>query len=172
MGGPPGSGTSTICRLLEKELEIQYIYAGQIFRDKARSLGLTLSEFGALCEKDPNYDKQLDTEMMELARKGDVLIEGRMSGPLCAMNSIPSFRIYMDADVKVRAGRVLERDGGDLEKVVQQMNEREKSEAQRYVDYYNIDPREAKWYDLIIDSTDLTPDEELKIILDEMKGKR
>ena len=44
VGGPPGSGTSTLCRLLEEALDLKYIYAGQLFRDKAASMGLTLAD--------------------------------------------------------------------------------------------------------------------------------
>lgn len=168
VGGPPGSGTSTVCRLIQKELDIPYIYAGQIFRDKAKALELTLSQFGDLCEEDPRYDKELDDEMMEIAKGKDVLIEGRMIGPLCSEKGIPSFRIYIDADPMTRAERVMERDGGSIEEVMEKMRDREESEAERYLRYYNIDHRDPSYYDLIIDSSDITPEEELALIMEKL----
>ncbi|MGA1820807.1 MAG: (d)CMP kinase [Thermoplasmatota archaeon] len=171
VGGPPGSGTSTVCRMLKEELGIEYVYAGQIFRDRAKELGLTLSEFGELCEKDRSYDNELDERMLLKAREGNVLLEGRMIGPLCKLRNIPSFRIYLDADSSVRARRVMERDGGDLGTVIIEMEEREESEAQRYIEYYGVDPRDSSWYDLILDSTSMTPEEELRSIIENI-GER
>jgi predicted cytidylate kinase len=165
VGGPPGSGTSTVCEMLKEELKIEYIYAGQIFRDRAKELKMSLGEFSDLCERDPSFDRELDDRMIEMARKGDALIEGRMIGPLCKKNDIPSFRIYMDADAEIRADRVMERDGGTLGSVLEKMKDREESEAQRYMEYYSIDPRELDWYHLVIDTSHISPKEELKIIL-------
>ena len=169
VGGPPGSGTSTVCRLLSERTGLEYIYAGQIFRDKARELGLSLADFGALCEREPRYDIELDEEMMGKASKGNVIVEGRMIGPLCMKRDIPSLRIYIDADPSVRAGRVMERDGGDLGEVIGQMEEREKSEISRYLGYYGIDPSDHRWYDLVIDSTYASPEQELDMILEALE---
>jgi len=171
VGGPPGSGTSTLCRLLKEELNIEYVYAGEVFRKRAEEFGLTLAGFGDLCEKDPIHDRRLDDEMLELARKGNILLEGRMIGPLCKRSAIPSFRILVDADPHVRAGRLMERDGGSIEEVVTNMLEREESEAFRYRNIYGIDPREPVHYDLVIDSTDLTPEQESEMVMDMLKGE-
>jgi predicted cytidylate kinase len=171
VGGPPGSGTSTLCRLLKEELDIEYIYAGEIFRNRARELGLTLAEFSDVCEEDPSHDRKLDEEMVHLAKRGNVLLEGRMIGPLCKKEGISSYRIYMHAEPRVRAERLQERDGGDLEGVIRQMMEREESEAVRYRDIYGMDPRDPSHYDLVLDSTDITPEQEMDIVLDGLKGK-
>lgn len=172
VGGPPGAGTSTLCRLLKEELGVKYVYAGQIFRDKAKKLNMSLAQFSDLCEGDPSYDRRLDNDMMDIARKGNVIVEGRMIGPLCHKFNISSFKIYIHSDPRTRAERVMERDGGDLEEVVRMMEDREESEAQRYLEYYDIDPREIHWYDLVLDSTMISPQEELNIILRELEKAR
>jgi predicted cytidylate kinase len=169
VGGPPGAGTSTLCKLLKDELDIDYVYAGQIFRSMAEEMNLSLAQFNDLCEKDPSYDQLLDNDMMDIARKGNVIVEGRMIGPLCKKFEIPSLKIYIHADPKIRAERILERDGGDLYEAIRGMKDREESEAQRYLEYYGIDPRERTWYDIVIDSTNISPHEELDIILKEMQ---
>jgi cytidylate kinase len=48
VGGLPGTGTSTLCRLLERELGLPYVYAGQIFRQEAAARGLSLAELNEL----------------------------------------------------------------------------------------------------------------------------
>lgn len=171
VGGPPGSGTSTVCKLLAEKTGYEYIYAGQLFRNSAKERNLTLSEFSELCEEDPSVDRELDSRMVYLAREGkNRILEGRMTGPLCRKEDIDSLKVYIDADPRTRAERVMERDGGEIEEVMTLMNDREASEARRYVDYYGLDPRDHSHYDLIIDSSSIIPDEEVDIILKEMEG--
>ena len=159
IGGPPGSGTTTVCKILEERRGVKYVYAGALFRRTAERKGLTLAQFGKLCEDDPMWDQSLDREMVEIARGGNVILEGRMTGPMCKMEDIESLNVYIDADAEVRARRVMERDGGDLRKVMKTMEEREESEALRYKNIYNVDPRDSSWYDLMIDSSNSTPEE-------------
>lgn len=166
VGGPPGSGTSTVCKLLQDKLGLEYVYAGQIFRDMASENGLSLEDFSRKCEGEPEIDIELDRRMTYRARSGDVILEGRMIGPLCKRDDIESVRVYLDADPAIRASRVMERDGGELEKVIQMMSDREGSERIRYLNYYGIDPTDKKWYDLVIDSGAITPGKEVEIILD------
>jgi cytidylate kinase len=49
------------------------------------------------------------------------------------------------------------------------MSNREKSEALRYKNYYNIDLKDTSIYDLVIDSADKTPDEILDLITQKIK---
>ena len=49
------------------------------------------------------------------------------------------------------------------------MLKREKSESTRYKRYYNIDLDDTSIYDLIVDSSDKTPDEISKIIIKEIE---
>ena len=44
--GPPGSGKSTACKLIRERTGLDYIYAGQIFRERAKELGLSPKEVG------------------------------------------------------------------------------------------------------------------------------
>ncbi|MCU0799542.1 MAG: (d)CMP kinase [Candidatus Thermoplasmatota archaeon] len=163
--GPPGSGKSTACRTIKERTGLPYIYAGQIFRDQASGQGLTLDEFGSLCEKYPNFDVELDNRMLELAKKGNAILEGRMIGALCLRERIPAYKVYIDADIDMRAARVMEREGGDMASVRHDIEGRERSERSRYMDLYGIDPRDRMIYDLWVDSTYLTPDEVVELIL-------
>ena len=169
IGGPPGSGTSTICKMIEERTGFKYIYAGKIFREKAVELGLTLAEFSELCEREPGYDMELDRLMLEHALKDDIILEGRMIGPLCKRDRIKAFKVYIDAEVGIRAARVQERDGGEMGDVIRSMLDRERSEIGRYLEYYHLDPREALHYDLVIDSGNMTPEMEVERIMDEME---
>ena len=44
--------------------------------------------------------------------------------------------------------------------------ERDNNDAQRYLKYYGFDHRDKSQYDLVVDSTNLTPDEVVEKIVD------
>ena len=45
VAGGPGTGTTTLCKLLAKRLGVPHVYAGQIFRDMARERGMDVVQF-------------------------------------------------------------------------------------------------------------------------------
>lgn len=166
IGGPPGSGKSTVARMLKERTSLRYVYAGEIFRNEAMKRRMSLIELSQRCQQDPDLDKELDMRMIDEAKKGDAILEGRMIGPLCAREGIPSTRIYITASPKIRAQRSRERDGGEIDKVMEEMEHRECLERERYIRHYGIDPSDPKWYDLIIDSSDISADAVLNILVE------
>ena len=48
VSGLPGSGTTTLSRLLSEYYELELISSGEIFRKMAKERGMSLAEFGAL----------------------------------------------------------------------------------------------------------------------------
>ena len=66
VGGLPGSGTSTVCEILEERTGLEYIYAGRIFREMAEEKGMTLEEFSTFCEKDDTVDRELDKRISRI----------------------------------------------------------------------------------------------------------
>ncbi len=172
VGGPPGSGTSTVCKLLSERTGYKYVYAGEIFRNLAHERNLSLLEFGRSCEDDPEIDRALDERMLELARSGEnMILEGRMTGPLCKMENIVSLKVFIFAEKEVRARRLMERDGGVLKEVIENMEDRESSECKRYEDYYGVDPEDHTHYDIVLDSSKLTPEEVVELIFGRLEGR-
>lgn len=159
VGGLPGTGTSTLCRLLEERLGVPYVYAGQIFRQQAEARGMSLAEFGALCQQDRSVDEALDEEQVRLMRRGDLLLEGRLSGWLADRNDLDAFKVWVTCDENERLRRIVERDGGDVPQQRHDTLERERSEADRYIRYYGIDLEDLRIYDLVLDSTKQTPEQ-------------
>ncbi|MGB0653649.1 MAG: (d)CMP kinase [Thermoplasmatota archaeon] len=159
VGGLPGTGTSTLCRLLEARLGLPYTYAGALFRAEAERRGMSLADFGALCQQDPAVDQALDDQQLELLRAGNVLLEGRLSGWLAHRHAIPALKVWVACDDGERLRRLVERDGGDPEAQKRATLEREASEADRYRRYYGADLADLAPYDLVLDSTAMTPEE-------------
>lgn len=157
IGGLPGTGTTTVCGLLRDRLGLRYVYTGQLFRDEAHSRGMSLQEFGRLCEKDPSVDRALDDRQVRLLQEPPVLLEGRLAGWLAHQNDLPALKVWITCDDDERVRRVTKRDGGDPEVQRRTMAEREQSEAQRYRQYYGIDVTDLSPYDLVLDSTGHPP---------------
>jgi predicted cytidylate kinase len=172
VGGLPGSGTSTVCEILEERTGLEYIYAGRIFREMAEEKGMTLEEFSTFCEKDDTVDRKLDNRMMDRARRGDAILEGRMVGPLLKKEALEGLKVFIHAPLYVRARRVMERDGGSLKETMEKMSMRENSERVRYKRYYGMDPTDRAHYDLVIDSSHISPDEEADLIISNLKGDK
>ena len=169
ISGTPGSGKTTVAKLLEKKLGLKYVYSGMIFRELAKKHDMTLEEFGNYCEKSNNIDNELDRCQLEILQKGDVILEGRLAGWLAYRNSIPAFKIAIDTDLETRAKRIVNREKGDLEERKKEILKREKSEAKRYKEYYGINLKDKSIYDVIIDSGDKTPEEIVDIIIKKLE---
>jgi CMP/dCMP kinase len=169
ISGTPGSGKTTVAQLLEKKLDFKYVYSGIIFRELAEKYKMSLEEFGRFCENNSKIDKELDSRQIEILKKGNVILEGRLAGWLAHLNKIPAFKVAIVADINTRAKRIVNREQGSVKKRKKEILEREKSEAVRYKKYYKIDLFDMSIYDLVIDSADKTPDEIVEKILKNFK---
>ncbi|MBI4089908.1 MAG: (d)CMP kinase [Candidatus Kerfeldbacteria bacterium] len=165
IGGTPGSGKSTVGRLLARKLKYPRTDIGEIRRGIARKRGLTLEQYTTMSVADPRYDRQVDTWQQRLGRtKKNYVVEGRLS-----WHFIPrSFKVFMYASPTVGARRVWKdiklgrpRNEGrrltSLSRVIASLRQRMASDRQRYVRYYGVNPFIRKHYDLWIDTSRLTP---------------
>lgn len=158
VGGLAGTGTSTLSGLLSERLGLPYEYAGRIFRQEAARRGLTLEQFGALCEQDPAVDRTLDDRQVALMRAGGVLLEGRMAGWLAEHHALDAFTLWVTCDEHERIRRITEREGGDHAEQRARTLAREASEQERFLAYHGADLSDLSLYDLVLDSTATAPD--------------
>lgn len=169
ISGLPGSGTTTIARLLEKKIGLKHVYSGDIFRKMAKKNKMSLEKFGKYCEKHSDVDEQLDRYQLEILQKGNVIVEGRIAGWLAHRNHIFSTKILLEADLDTRVSRIVKRENGDIENRKKEIMKRENSEATRYKNYYNIVLNDTSIYDLVIETSDKTPNEIVDIITKEIE---
>jgi len=151
ISGLPGSGTTTVAKWLSKELSIELISAGELFRQIAKEKKLPLEHFNKLAETDDDFDRQIDERQGEEAMKREnVIVEGRLSGFFVPDADL---KIWLKAPVEVRAKRIAHREAIAYEEALSAMNNRERSENKRYEQYYGIDLNDLSIYDLVIDSS-------------------
>ena len=160
VAGGPGTGTTTLCKLLAARLGATHVYAGQVFRTIAAENGMDVVAFSKYAEGRPEVDHELDRRMIELARGPSIVLDARLSAWHAAQAGVPALRVLLTVPARVGAERVAAREGRtDVDAVSAENAEREESERRRYRDLYHFDPSDPTHYDLVIDSSTLSPDE-------------
>jgi cytidylate kinase len=153
ISGLPGSGTTTVSRLVAGALHLDRVPGGEVFRQLAAESGMTLAEFGVHAQAHPEIDRELDARLEARAREGSCVLESRLAGWLATNAGLLAVRVWIDCDDRVRAQRVAERDGSTVERALEDNAERASLEHARYVQAYGIDLDDRSPYDLQLDST-------------------
>lgn len=162
ISGPPGSGKSTLSRILSARLGMELISIGDIFRKQAEQRCMSLGEFGLLAKSDEGIDSTLDEEQKRIAEEKDnIVLEGRLSGFLVDAD----LKVWLKAPAEVRAERIAKRENKSVSAATSEILEREQCERERYLNYYNIDIKDLSIYDMVIDSSKWSPEEIGEIVV-------
>lgn len=181
ISGAPGSGKSTVARIIAARLGFRHYSAGDFMRELAEKRGVSLLELGKAAEKDKSIDKELDDRTAKLgASADDFVIDSRL-----AYHFIPgSFKVFLTVDEMEAArrvfgdvkkklkGRKVEKESTTLSSTLAAIRKRKKSEQRRYRQYYGINPYSLKQYDLVVDTTKATPEAVAEKIVDAVKKSR
>ncbi len=152
ISGIHGTGKSTIAKKIAETLGYKYYSTGNAFREKAKEMNMTLEEFTLHVEKHPEIDNELDEKIVLIAKEGNIVVDSQLSGFL--LKSIATLRIILTCPLETRVKRMANRDGTSYEEKMEETIMREKSEADRFKELYNIDLNDANQikeaYDVIL----------------------
>jgi len=184
ISGVPGSGKSSVAKILAEKLGYDRIYIGGLQREIAKQKGITLEQLQKLEEKDPSLDKKVDDRIRENAMaKDNIIIESRTAAGLFRKWKLKksAVHVFLKCDLKVSARRIFSqknKEGCLVRNERQVLSEREqmkdvkdrmRSESKRYKKYYGFDCYDESLYDIIIDTTKMTIKESADAVLMLMK---
>jgi cytidylate kinase len=170
--GDLGSGKSTVCRYLKENFGLNVYSIGLIQRDLAEKYNMNICEFNKYMETHPEIDEEIDTELAEIGRRDEnMVLDSRM-----AWHFVPdSFKVYLSVQLDSAARRIMTDQRGSVESYASldeaknSLVERKRSENLRYITKYGVDCSNPENYDLIIDTTDISPEQVAEIILSKLK---
>ncbi len=148
ISGEHGVGKSACAKALAEFFSLDYVSSGMIFRKMAKEHNMTLAEFSDYVEKHPEIDKMIDDRLIEYAKKGNVVLDARLS--CWFTKDIADLKILLTAKMETRVERISKRDNVTYEEAYLETTSRENSERFRFKKLYNINVDDLSIYDIII----------------------
>ena len=165
ISGKSGCGNTTVSSMLAEKLGIKLI--NYTFRQLAAEKGLTLAEVIENAKTDDSYDITVDTRQVDLARQESCILGSRLA---IWMLKEANLKVYLLADPEVRAKRILNREGGNLQEIIDFTSMRDNEDSRCYMKLYQIDNNNYEFADLIIDTSVNTPEQIVNIILEKLES--
>ncbi|MDX9739042.1 MAG: AAA family ATPase [Candidatus Dojkabacteria bacterium] len=183
IGGPGGSGSSTISKMLSEHFSIERIYAGDMFRKRAKQEQIeSFEEFlQDISDGGNSLDLEIDSLLMEYAKRGNVLIESKVFGALAKKKGIPcTATVWLHADINTRVKRKLAKEGATGVKglirgmrIKRNLNRRYRIDREKYLRLYDIKYDSPRlYYDIVLDTSRLNEVETFNLILERLKDGR
>lgn len=187
VGGPGGSGASTIARMLARYLGLSYVYAGGMMRAIAEKNGfksyVKFIESEHFKSNKNKYDKQIDRQIVRMSQRRDVLIDSKTFAALAYIKKLPcTVKIWIEADLEVRVHRALYSrsnipEGKKVAKkslmyrrTMLELMKRYSNDKNRYARLYGIDyDRQELYNDIVINSSKIDAGETFTLILKLLK---
>lgn len=166
ISGKSGCGNTTVSTMLAKRLGVTLI--NYTFRQLAAEKEMTLAQVIEAAKTDDSYDIAVDTKQVELAKKKSCVLGSRLA---IWMLKEADVKIYLIASDDTRAKRILNREGGDLQKIKDFTAMRDREDSARYMKLYNIDNDEYEFADLKIDTATRTPEMIVDLILEYLEKR-
>ncbi|MFW9888456.1 MAG: (d)CMP kinase [Candidatus Thorarchaeota archaeon] len=161
ISGSHGAGTSTAAKNIAESLNLKLVSAGAIFRESAKKRKIDIKEFTRIVEGDGYLKEELDELIRAEARKGGVVVEGRIS--CWTAGEFADLRVMIDAPFGIRVKRISQRGKSEAE-AKHETIQRDNEEHQWFLRNYGIDIYDNSIYDLIINTERLGPNQVTSII--------
>lgn len=159
ISGDLGSGKSVLGNALVDYWNAEHYSTGVIQRKMAEEKGITTLELNKLAETDKSIDDEIDGNFAKLSETDtNLIVDSRM-----AWHFIPSaFKIKLEVNPVLAAERIIAADRsnekyGDFDATLKGLKDRKASERERFLKYYGVDIEDQDNYDLVIETTDVTP---------------
>ena len=166
LSGDIGGGKSSVARILSQRLNFQLISAGAIQREIATGMGLTTLQLNERSASDRSVDDRIDSYTQRLGETSNqIIVDSRL-----AWHFIPTaFKVFLSVDPEVGASRVFDASRSDekhssLADALENNRSRTQLETTRFLALYGIAMRDYSNYDLVVDTSFVTPEQVAEVI--------
>lgn len=168
LAGDLAAGKGTISNILIEELQYGIYRNGEYVRKLAKDMGLNITSFNEYLADHPEIDMQIEKSAAEYAKDHDkFIIDARLG-----WYAVPeSFKVYLRVDIDEAARRAFYDEKrkntesfATVEEQKQDMIRRFNLENERYWKLYKVHKEDMSNYDLVVDTTSITPQEAADII--------
>ena len=170
VSGQLGSGKSTIVKMLGEKLGWQTYSTGQAQRQIAEKMGISTVELNRLALTDKTIDEQIDAVFKNPPwGNHPCVVDSRL-----AFHFLPkSFKVCLRVDAQEAARRVFNANRSNEKYTSQQqaleyLLQRRRLEQEHFLKNYQLDIERSDWFDLIIDTTNLTPEQICNQIIEKL----
>ncbi|MCH5272258.1 MAG: cytidylate kinase family protein [Lachnospiraceae bacterium] len=171
--GNLGSGKSTLGKVLEADYGYEIYSTGKVIRQIAQEHGVSVLEMNKMMEKDPKYDHMIDDTTARISKEQKekkLLFDSRL-----AWNFVEdSFKVFLSVSLSVAAARVMADASrgaveaySSLEECKESLKERAATEDRRYKELYGIEYFNYANYNLVLDSSECSPEVLAEILVKE-----
>jgi cytidylate kinase len=175
IAGLPGSGKTTVAKMIAKRLNCGHYSIGDLRGEIAAKHDMSLAELNEVGLREEWPHKEADDFLKELGEAAGNLVIDTWMG----FHFIPdSFKVFISVDAESAAKRIFgdlvnrsDEDYDSVEEVKEGVRKRVEVSDQAYQKYYNVSFLDQSHYDLILDSTDKSAEEIMDIILDSIPGE-
>ncbi len=171
ISGDAGTGTTTLAKHLSTTLALPYFHAGALFRELAKSKGITLLAVIEAAKQDPTIDQHIQAELLKLMQMHhNMVVEGRLTSYQAWASGIASFRILLTASPEVQAKRICEREKLDYQHTLHDVRYRDQQDWARYYKLYQISiDQQTSWNNLVVNTDKLSIEETFQVCLKAIK---
>lgn len=158
--GDPGSGKSTFARAVAQRTGFRLITTGNIFRELAAQMGISLTDLNERAERQAEIDAKVDDFLVSLNDTTENLVlDSRMAWHFVK----DTLKIRLTVDPEIAAQRIYQDDAAlrekfsSMDQARDEIHRRKASEVLRYRSLYGVDISDPNNFDLVIDTTNKAP---------------
>jgi CMP/dCMP kinase len=171
INGLSGSGSTTAAKALARKLGYEHVYAGGIFRELAKEAGQSIEGFLKALENDPDRERAIDDNLMERAKQGSLVVESRVL-PWLVPKEEEYFKVWLTCDFDERVRRLHQRESHrERADAKRHISERDGMDINRYRKVYGVDLNDLSVFDLVVDTTNDSPETVQGRILGKFRGR-
>jgi len=157
LSGFAGTGKSTVGKLIEEQLNFEFISVGNYSRAFAmKTYGMTINQFQKHCNNHPELDNLIDEKFKtECNSKDDIVIDYRLGFHFIEN----AFNVLLKVSDQKASERISLGNRVDEVTSPEAIQLRNETMRTRFLNRYNVDFTIDNNYDLVINTDNLTPNE-------------